>query len=197
MAGSSLFRLRSLFLVVSLVCVRAAQADLPSIRLDRITPLGAAAGTTIELVVNAADDEDAKRLMFDHPGLSAEWVENRKFKVTVAADVPEGTYDVRLLGRFGLSNPRLFAVSQGLADVVEKEPNDTRAAAQAAAVNSAVAGTTDGNGQDFFRFAARQGQRVTLDCQASKLDSEVDACLSLMAADGAVLATSSDYHGRD
>src|SRR5581483_11913211 len=106
-------------LVVCLVELGTARADLPSIRLDRIAPLGAAAGTTIELVVNAADDEDAKRLVFDHPGLSAEWLEIRKFKVTIAADVPEGTYDVRLLGRFGLSNPRLFAVSHGLADVAE------------------------------------------------------------------------------
>jgi hypothetical protein len=198
MIRSPLSLLRSgLLVVVSLVDLGAARADLPSIRLDRITPLGAAAGSTIELVLNAADDEEAKRLLFDHPGISAEWVEKRKFKITVAADVPEGTYDVRLLGRFGLSNPRLFAVSHGLADVPEKEPNDSRAAAQEVAVNSAVAGTTDGNGQDLFRFAVRQGQRVTLDCQAGKLDSEVDACLSVVAADGAVLATNSDYHGRD
>ncbi|HWB09357.1 MAG TPA: PPC domain-containing protein [Pirellulales bacterium] len=198
MIRSSLSRWRAaLLVVVSLACPGAAHADLPSIRLDRITPLGAAAGATVEVAVNAADDEEAKRLVFDHPGISAEWVENRKFKVTVAADVPEGTYDARLLGRFGLSNPRLFAVSHGLSDVTEKEPNDDRAKAQAVPLNSAVAGTTDGNGQDLFRFAARQGQRVTIDCQAGKLDSEVDACLAIIASDGAVLATSSDYHGRD
>ena len=181
-----------------MVCVTSsARGDLPSIRLNRIAPLGAAAGTTVELQISANDDEDAKQLVFDHPGLRAEWVEKGKFKITVAADVPEGTYDVRLLGRFGLSNPRLFAVSHGLADVIEKEPNNSPVEAQPAAINSTVAGTSDGNGQDFFRFAAKQGQRVTLDCQAGKLDSEVDACLAVVAANGTVLATSSDYHGRD
>ncbi|HVA51575.1 MAG TPA: PPC domain-containing protein [Pirellulales bacterium] len=175
----------------------AALADLPSVRLNRITPLGAAAGSSVELQISAADDEDAKQLVFDHPGLKAEWTENRKFKVTVAPDVPEGSYDVRLLGRYGLSNPRLFAVSRGLADLAEKEPNNTPAEAQPAAINSAVAGASDGNGQDFFRVALKQGQRITLDCQAGKLDSELDACLAVVAADGAVLATSSDYHGRD
>jgi hypothetical protein len=184
-------------LIVLVFFASAAHGDVPSIRLNRITPLGAEAGTTVEFQVSAADDDDAKQLTFDHPGLRGEWVENRKFRVTVAADVPEGTYDVRLLGRFGLSNPRLFAVSRGLVDVAEKEPNNLAAEAQPTAINSAVAGATDGNGQDFFRFPARRGQRITLDCQAGKLDSEADACLSVVAADGAVLAASSDYHGRD
>lgn len=183
--------------VLLLVAGTAARGDLPSIRLNRITPLGAAAGTGVELHINAADDEDAKQLVFDHPGLKGEWVEKGKFKVAVAADVPEGTYDVRLLGRYGLSNPRLFAVSHGLADVAEKEPNDIPAGGQPIVVNSAVAGASDGNGQDFYRVVLKQGQRITIDCQAGKLDSELDGCLSLVAADGAVLATSSDYHGRD
>lgn len=174
-----------------------ARAELPSVRLDRIQPLGAAVGTSIELQVLAADAEDAKQLWFDHPGLAAEFVSPGKFKVNVAADVPDGTYDVRLLGRFGVSNPRLFAVSHGLADAAEKEPNNTPAEAQSVAINVAINGAIDGDGQDFFRFAARAGQRLTLDCQAGKLDSELDGSMSVLAANGAVLATSSDYHGRD
>jgi hypothetical protein len=174
-----------------------AWADLPTTRLDRIVPLGGSAGTSLDVQISAADADEAKQLVFDHPGLKAEWLEKGKFKITITPDVPEGTYDVRLLGPYGLSNPRLFAVSHGLTDVPEKEPNDVPAAAQPAAINTAVAGTSDGNGQDLYRLAVRQGQRLTIDCQATKLDSEIDACLSLMAADGAVLATSSDYHGRD
>lgn len=175
----------------------AARAELPSIRLDRIQPLGAAAGTSVELQASAADAEEAKQLVFDHPGLTAEFLSPGKFKVTVAADVPEGTYDVRLLGRFGISNPRLFAVSHGLADIAEKEPNNTPAEAQTIAINVAIHGAIDGDGQDFFRFAARTGQRLTIDCQAGKLDSELDGSMSVLGAGGAVLATSSDYHGRD
>lgn len=173
------------------------RADLPATRLDRIAPLGAAAGTAVEVQVSAAEADEAKQLLFDHPGIKAEWLEKGKFKVAVAADVPEGTYDVRLLGPYGVSNPRLFAISHGLTDVMEKEPNDAPAAAQVLSVNSAVAGTSDGNGRDLYRFVARQGQRLTVDCQSTKLDCEGDACLSIVAADGVVLATSGDYHGRD
>jgi hypothetical protein len=191
--------LTSILLAASwfILVVTPAQADLPTTRLDRIVPLGAAAGASVDVQISAAEADEAKQLLFDHPGIKAEWVEKSKFKVTIAADVPEGTYDVRLLGPDGLSNTRLFAVSHGLTDVLEKEPNDIPSAAQPAPINSAVAGTSDGNGQDLYRIALGKGQRLTLDCQAGKLDSDVDACLSVVAADGTVLATSSDYHGRD
>lgn len=189
----------TLALLAALGWSREAAAELPSVRLDRITPLGAAAGTTIDLEIVGADLEDARTLWFDHPGLSAAAVEGkeRQFKVTIAADVPAGTYDVRAVGRFGVSSPRLFAVTHGLADAAETEPNNEPAQAQAVAVNSAVNAMSDGNGEDVFRFAARAGQRIVLDCQSGKLDSMLDATMSLAAADGRLLASSSDANGRD
>jgi hypothetical protein len=172
-------------------------ADLPSPRLDRLTPLGAAAGSTVEVEIVGADLEDVKTLLFDHSGLKSEHLKDRRFRVTIAADVPMGTYDVRLLGRFGISNPRLFAVSRSLTEVAEKEPNNEAASAQVLAVNSVVNGMSDGNEEDVFRFLAKKGQRVVIECQAGKLDSQMDATLTLNAADGKLLASNSDYHGRD
>lgn len=179
------------------VALPAARAELPSIRFDRIAPLGAGAGTSVEVEVAGRDIEDVNALLFDRPGLVAELAKPGRFKISVAADVPEGTYDVRLVGRFGVSNPRLFAVTRDLVDVLETEPNNNAAQAQSIAVNSAVHGASDGNGQDVFRFPAKQGERLTIDCHAQKLDSALDATLILSAADGRILATSGDYHGRD
>lgn len=183
-----------------LVCWPVALfAELPSPRLDRISPIGASAGTAVEVEIQGADLEDVKSLRFDHAGLSVEPVpmKERLFKVTVAADVPAGTYDVRTVGRFGASNPRLFAVSRGMTDVAEKEPNNDAATAQVVQVNSAVNGTSDGNDQDLFKLPLKKGQRVTIDCQAQRLDVQMDANLSLLSAAGAQLASSGDYHGRD
>ncbi len=180
-----------------LLLTPAARADLPSPRFDRLTPLGAAAGSGMEVEIAGTDIEDVKTLLFDHPGFKAEHLKDRRFRVTVAANVPAGTYDVRLVGRFGVSNPRLFAVSHGLTEVTEKEPNDEAASAQVIAVNSAVNGTSDGNRDDVFRFSAKKGQRVVIECQAGKLDSAMDATLTLNSADGKQLASNSDYHGRD
>jgi hypothetical protein len=183
--------------LIGLLLTPPILADLPSPRLDRLTPLGGAAGSTVEIEVVGADIEDGKTLLFDHPGFKAEHLNDRRFRITIAADVPMGTYDVRLLGRFGISNPRLFAVSRGLTEVVEKEPNNEAASAQVIAVNSVVNGMSDSNGEDVFEFTAKKGQRVVLECQAGKLDSQMDATLTLNAADGRLVASNSDYHGRD
>jgi hypothetical protein len=175
----------------------AARAELPSPRLDRLTPLGAAAGATVEVEVQGADLDEAKSLLFDHPGLRAEFVKDHFFRVTVAKDVPAGTYDARLVGRWGVSNPRLFAVSVGLIDVAEKEPNDSIEQAQPVPVNCAVNGTSDGGRDDIFRVTLRKGQRVIIECQAQKLDSPLDATVTLTDAGGRQLATNGDWFGRD
>ena len=174
-----------------------ARAELPSIRFDRLTPLGGSPHSTVEIEIAGADIEDVSTLLFDHPGFKVEKGKDRLFKITVAADVPPGTYDVRLVGKYGVSNPRLFQVSHGLTEVAEKEPNDDLATAQPIAVNSAVNGLSDGNREDVFKFPLKQGQRVVIECQAQKLDSQLDATLTLLDASGKQLASNGDYFGRD
>ena len=34
------------------------------------------------------DLDDAKTLHFDHPGLKAQWLKDRQFKISIAADTP-------------------------------------------------------------------------------------------------------------
>jgi hypothetical protein len=179
-------------LVPSLAC-----AELPSIRFDRLTPLGASAGSTVEVEIVGAEIDDVKRLWFDHPGLKAEHLKERRFKISVASNVPAGTYDVYLVGKFGVSNPRLFAVSHGLTEVAEKEPNDDFETAQVIPVNSAVNGSSDGNREDVYRFSLKKGQRVVIECQAQKLDSQMDATLTVTSSEGKQLASNGDYNGRD
>ncbi|MCA9222269.1 MAG: PPC domain-containing protein, partial [Planctomycetales bacterium] len=181
-------------LVPGLLC-----AELPSIRFDRLTPLGASAGATVDAEIVGADIEGVESLLFDHPGLTAERIDGqeRHFRIRVAMDVPPGTYDVRLVGRFGVSNPRLFAVDHGLSDVMETEPNNEPAQAQTVAINTAVAAMSDGNNEDIFRFSAQAGQRLLIDCQAGKLESAMDAAMSLASVEGKLLASSSDHNGRD
>jgi len=142
--------------------VSAVRAELPSIRFDRLTPLGASAGATVEAEIAGADIEEVQSLWFDHPGLTAEPVKDkeRRFQIKVAPDVPAGTYDVRLVGRWGVSNPRLFSIDHGLTDVVDTEPNNDPSTAQVVAVNSAIAGMSDGNNEDTFRFTAKEKQRL-------------------------------------
>lgn len=175
----------------------SALADLPSPRLDRLTPMGGTAGSSLEVEITGNDLDEATTLIFDHPGLKAEHLKERKFKLTIAGDIPMGTYDVRVLGKYGISSPRLFQVSRSLAEVVEKEPNDETSTAQPVTVNSIVNGTSDNNREDFYRFALKQGQRVIVECQAQRLDSMLDATLTLTDASGKQLAANGDWFGLD
>src|SRR5262245_12229290 len=123
-----------------------ALAELPAPRLDRIYPLGLAAGGSVDVEVVGDALDGTLSLRFDWQGLTAEPMvgKPRWFKVTAATDVPPGTYDVRARGRFGVSGSRLLAVQQGLAEVQEVEPNDTIKQSQSIPVNTVVNGASDG-----------------------------------------------------
>ena len=177
----------------------SARAELPSPRFDRLQPLGLAAGGSVEVEVQGADLEGLSALRFDQPGLAAEPIggKERWFKITAAADVPAGTYDVRLLGRFGVSNSKLLSVQTGLVEIAEKEPNNEPPQAHVVQVNSVISGASDGENVDLYRFMAKAGQRIVLDVDAQKLDSMLDSQLLVLNAAGRQLASSGDYHGRD
>lgn len=186
-------------LFVLLTFATTVYAELPSIRFDRIYPLGLAAGGSVEVEINGGDIEGLTTLRFDQPGLSAEPIagKERWFKITAAGDVPAGTYDVRLVGRFGVSGSKLIAVQRGLTELLEVEPNNDADKPQQVQINSVINGNSDGENVDRFRFTARAGQRIVLDIDAQKLDSQLDSQLVLLNSVGKQLASSGDYSGRD
>jgi len=186
-------------IALAVLCTIAANchADLPTPRLDVINPVGTSAGAEIELTIVGADLDGGETLIFDHVGFHAEFVEENLFKVAVAADVPAGTYDVRVSGRFGISNPRLFAVCRDLTEVAEVEPNNSLAEAQQVPINSAISNHRDGNFHDFYKVSLIAGQRLVADLQCARLDTEYDPVLFLYSAEGRQLASNSDYLGRD
>jgi hypothetical protein len=189
--------MRILSILVLLLFATVASAELPVPRLDRITPLGAAAGSAVEVEIVGADLEEATTMLFEHPGIKAVHVKDRKFKVSIAADVPAGTYDARVVGKYGVSSPRLFAVSRDLVEVAEKEPNDDPATAQPVALNSVINGTSDQGRDDVFRFPAKKGQRIVAECFAQRLDAQLDGTMTLTDKNGRQLASNRGYAGRD
>lgn len=187
--------MRRLVLLLVLSAAGPASAQLPLARLDRLTPLGGKAGSSVVLELTGRD-LDGAALRFDRPGFSAEAIKANQFRVLVPADAEQGTVEVRAVGRHGVSAARLFAVQRGLDEVAEKEPNDSPDKAQPVPLDCAVNGTSDNDGDDHFRFAARKGQRVVLDCLALRLDSTLRAAMELSDAEGKVVARSRPYHLR-
>merc|ERR1711964_644601 len=99
-----------------------ASADLPSTQLTSIFPMGGKFGSSIDVKCNGGEMDEATRLVFSHPGIEAtakmgsgnEFEPAKptagQFTVSIAGDVPPGTYEARVVGRYGISNPRSFRV---------------------------------------------------------------------------------------
>jgi hypothetical protein len=179
-----------------LVCGPAAAfAQLPQARLYSVFPCGGKAGTTFDLeLTHAADLDEADRLVFNHPGITAvsktrdaggrkEPVGNT-FSVTIGAKVPSGVYELYAGGLFGLSNPRTFVVGSQ-SEAREVEPNNDLDRANPLPLNSVVNGTINGETDvDVFRFAGKKGQRFVASCRAVDLDSRLSPVLELTDESG-------------
>ncbi|MBX9622890.1 MAG: hypothetical protein K2X82_03665 [Gemmataceae bacterium] len=195
---------------------------LPSPRLGHVVPAGAKAGTGVEVTAVGFDFDEPTGLLFSHPGITAEYLppkddppdpkkkdapppkkknraptEPQPFKVTVKPDVPPGIYDVRVVGKWGVSNPRAFAVGDR-PEAIEKEPNNDVPEAQrvelGTTINGVIAASTD---VDYAVFTAKKGQRVVLACLASSLDSPAKPVVEVFDPAGRKLATNSGYRDAD
>ena len=169
--------------------------------------MGAQQGTSVEVDYYGLNMEEPTGLYFSHPKISAELLpldekekdkkKPRRFKVTVPPDVSVGDYDVRVICKRGISNARVFCVSD-YEETQEKEPNDTRAQATRINMNSTANGCIrKGEDVDWFVFAAKAGQRVLIECRAMRIDSTLDGVMWLSDSSGKELAMSQDEEIRD
>lgn len=161
-------------------------AQLPMARLDTLFPPGARVGSTVDVNAAGADLDDARSLEFSLPGIQAKQVGgpgSARFAVTVGTNVPVGNYEVRILGRFGVSNPRRFAVGD-LPEVHDVATNSTPGAALPVGLGTTINGQVTAARSDYFRIPLKAGQRVLVECAAAELDSKLDPVLLLYSADG-------------
>ncbi len=119
-----------------------------------------------------------------------------RFKVNVGAEVPLGYYDVRLVTRLGVTNPRTFAIGD-LPEVTEHEPNNVPAEAMRVELGSVINGRSlPSEDVDLFVFSAKAGQRVLIECRGKRLDSNLDGFLWLYDSAGRQLASNQDDPSR-
>ena len=178
-------------LVGLLLGMNASLAQLPFARLSTVFPPGGKAGTTIEAAVTGSDLDEANELHFSHTNITARQKvaektgepETNKFIVTIGADVPPGIYEVRVMGRFGVSNPRAYVVGD-LPELTSPTTNHTVTSATGVPPGTVVNGRADADTVDYFKFPARKGQRVLIECLAKDIDSRMDDTLILYDAGG-------------
>ncbi len=180
-------------------------AQLPATRLGSLFPSSGNPGKTFDVVIAGEDLDDVASLQFSHPGITAKQkmrepgpFENgpqpvpNTFEVAIAGNVPLSTYEVRAVGRYGVSNPRALIVDS-LVDVLEIEPNNEREQATEATLPAAISGRMEAAADvDYFRFTAPAGQRILLDCMARRVDSRMDAVVVVYDAQGREVGNSRD-----
>jgi hypothetical protein len=163
---------------------------LPAPHLLTMMPMGARAGTTVEVTITGEHIEDVSRLIFSNPKITAKpaidaagkVVEN-KFLVTVAADAPAGVYDARVISRLGVSSPRAFTVGT-MPEVTITEANASVETAKAIAVNSVSNAVMPKRSIGFYSFEAQKGKRYAVECAAVGIDSKLTPVVIIADARG-------------
>mgnify|MGYP006276503583 CR=1 FL=1 len=93
--------------------------------------------------------------------------------------------------------PLPFRIS-ATGNAVEQEPNDEPGTATAADAGLAFNGVIDRPADvDHFRFAARKGQTLEVECLARRLRSGLDPVVAVLKADGGTVAANDDSKGPD
>ncbi len=197
---------------------------VPQTRLLSVSPAGAKAGTTVEVLFAGTDLEGLEKMIFSHPGIKAEPVYEEvkkedpkkadpkksdkapappaapkliKFKVTVPADTPLGIHDVRISGKAGISNSRAFQITD-LNEINEKEPNNDIPEAQKIEINTVINGVISApTDVDFYSLKGKKGQRILASCLASSLDSKAVPLVEIFDTEDRLLSSSKNYDGND
>jgi hypothetical protein len=189
-----------------------AQSIAPPV-MTHVFPMGGKAGATVELKVTGQNIANPEGLHFSFPGAKVEVLDSaavkpdpkkpvpnltaHRFKVTLPADAPLGTHDIRVVTKGGISNSRAFVVGD-LDEVNEQEPNDDVDKAQSIKLGSVVNGVIiTGTDVDYFAFTGKKGQRVICNCRASSIDSRLHSAIEMYDRKGAYYGLARNYADND
>jgi hypothetical protein len=168
MTGSNV-RLAAL---VVIICAASAGATEPGIR--GVTVRGLQVGGTTTLTVEGDDLGAAPRLLLPFAAKQERKANSTDkqatFDVTLAADVPPGYYNLRVVTEGGVSLPVVIGVDRLPQRPFAADIADLPAALHAAAVGSSAVET---------RFLGKAGQKVLVEVEAQRLGSKLRPVIHL------------------
>jgi hypothetical protein len=151
---------------------RLYAGDLPYI--SGVFPLGVRAGHSAVVHVEGVNLGGIHEVRVNPPSEANGWT-----TVPVQIKTPDGE----------VSNTVNLAVTDE-PEIAEKEPNDTPPEAQSITIPAAVNGRIDKSGpasapdEDYYRFTARKGERLTMEVAARRLGSPLDSVIEVLDAQG-------------
>ena len=165
-------------LFAALTASAFSQATFPAPTLTSIFPLGGKPNTTVELTLSGTDLDSPQAIMIGDRFIQIK--STAKVSVPLPADLPMGLHDLRFVGRYGVSNPRVFEVSP-LDSTAFSGTNTKPDTAQKVALNSVIEGCFKSPLPHWFSIDLKKDQHLTATFEGSRFDSltELQADLNL------------------
>ena len=176
-------------------------AQLPTIRLQTLSTLFFKPGESVDVtLVEGAFLEDVSKLVFSAEGIQSQKLNPNSnpnsdqkpakdgkttFRVTVDDDVPAGRYDVRVVGRFGVSNPRSIIVHPDVID--EARFSDAVEAAIPIELNQILQATAQPRKHVSFSFPVERFQEYEVTLIAATIDSHLFPSISVRDENGTLI----------
>ncbi|MEZ5384471.1 MAG: hypothetical protein R3F13_03030 [Prosthecobacter sp.] len=164
-----------------------SQATLPSPSLTSISPLGAKPGAKVELTLRGTDLDAPVAVMLNERSIAVSSPKTNVVSLTLPADLKPALYDLRFVGRYGVSNPRVFEIST--LDAVASPGTNTKAdKAQKVALNSVIEGAFKSTSPHWFVFDGKKGRHVTATFDGHLFDTRTEILGAVSDASGRELA---------
>ena len=184
-------------LVLIVVAMNAASAAPPNV--TALFPAGCQVGQSVEVTAQGSLG-DKPQAWINREGVKLEFAESgNKFKVIVAENAAPGLCWIRVFNAEGASSLRPFVIGT-LAEVAEKEPNNSAKEAQKLESSQVVVnGVLDKGGDvDTFAVSLKAGQTLVASLMAKgTLGSPMDGVLQVLGPRGFVMEHNDDDHGLD
>lgn len=165
-----------------------------------LLPAGGARGTTVEVALKGKFPSWPTKFWVDRPGLTVSAAEKKgNVSITIDAQTAPGMCWIRSFDAAGVSAPLPFVVGS-LAELVEKEPNNSVEQATAVPSSSVVANGRLGSRGDVDHFAVelRQGQTLVASLAGHDvLGAPMDSAMHVVSTSGYQLAFNHDGRGLD
>lgn len=164
-----------------------SQATFPSPTLTSISPLGGKPGATIELTLRGADLEGPQSLLLNEHLIPLKSTKSNLFSLALPADLKSAIYDCRFVGRYGVSNPRVFEIS-ALDAVTSPGTNTKPDKAVKVSLNSVIEGSFKSASPHWFTLDLKKGQHLTATFDGRRFDTRTELMGMLTAPTGRELA---------
>jgi hypothetical protein len=156
-------------------------------------------GQTVELTLHGDKLDDPLQVWTSFPAKvevlpgpeGAKDQKSRKCKVTLEGNAPVGIGGVVVGTPAGVSDVILLMVDD-LVSAADNAANHSLAQAQPITLPSAVDGTADGTNFDYYKFAAKKDQRLSVEVVSARLGTTFDSVIRLLKADGSELMLADD-----